>query len=67
MQITLLEWADRNFGETKPSLRTMRRWAAEGKLKPSPVKIGRTLYIQPNAEFHGMTRAELSKSLERLK
>lgn len=64
MKITLLEWASTYFGETKPSLRTMRRWVAEGKLSPPAEKIGRNLYVTPDTVFRGMSRLDLSKRLE---
>jgi predicted site-specific integrase-resolvase len=64
MKITLNEWADLTFGKIKPSLRTMRRWVSEGKLKPSAEKIGRTLYVTPETRFVGMSRGELSRLLE---
>lgn len=64
MLITLNEWAARNFGETRPSLRTMRRWVTEGKLYPSAIKVGRTLFVDSTAQYRGTSRAALSRALE---
>lgn len=65
MLITLNEWAGQTFGGTKPSVRTMRRWASEGKFHPAAKKVGRALFVESTATYKGPTRAELSKSLEK--
>lgn len=65
MKITLQEWADLHFAQTKPSVRTMRRWAAQGKLVPTAERIGRTLYVTPETSYKGRSRGELARALER--
>ncbi len=48
--ITLKQWAELNF-DPPPSLNTVRRWARDGLLSPTPTKHGRAYYIQPDARY----------------
>jgi len=54
-QIPLTEWAARHF-DPPPSIRTLRRWAREGRISPRPVLVGReyraaedAIYVPPAA------------------
>jgi len=49
MKITLTAWAARHF-ERPPVENTLRIWARQGRIVPTPIKIGRTYYVEPNAQ-----------------
>lgn len=49
--VTLEEWADDHF-RTPPSLNTLRKWAREGRIAPTPVKHGRSYYVESTAQYH---------------
>lgn len=53
MRITLRRWAYQQYGVEAPHIKTLRRWAREGKLFPAPRKDGRTYYIDQNAQYVG--------------
>lgn len=59
MLVTLQEWAKLNFAGKQPSVITMRRWAVAGKFNPRALKIGRTYYVESNAQFVGGTRNDI--------
>lgn len=47
----LESWATEKYGDDKPSVNTLRRWAREGHIYPTPTKQGRSYYVQANAEY----------------
>lgn len=47
--ITLRHWAEQTF-DPPPHPNTLRRWARLGKIQPRPRLIGRTYYLQRDAE-----------------
>jgi hypothetical protein len=49
-KITLEEWAQRKLSRP-PNKDTLRRWARDLKIYPFPEKIGRTYFVDPNAEY----------------
>jgi len=49
MKVTLTAWAARHF-EHPPVENTLRIWARQGRIVPTPIKIGRTYYVEPNAQ-----------------
>lgn len=49
MKVTLTTWAARHF-EQPPVENTLRIWARQGRIVPTPVKIGRTYYVEPTAQ-----------------
>jgi hypothetical protein len=49
--IPIAVWAEETFGEYAPPVRTIRSWIRAGKIYPSPVKIGRSYYVKPDAEY----------------
>jgi hypothetical protein len=49
-KITLDEWAKRKYSPP-PNVDTLRRWARDMKIFPFPQKVGRTYYVDPNAEY----------------
>lgn len=47
-KMTLEEWAADQF-KTPPNQNTLRKWAREGRIAPSPVKHGRSYYVESDA------------------
>lgn len=50
MKVTLEKWAEKNM-DPVPSLNTLRAWANAGLLHPPAVKMGRTWYVDEDAEY----------------
>ncbi len=50
MKITLEAWAKKEFSPP-PDIATLRRWARDGAIHPAPVKVGRTWYVERDAEY----------------
>lgn len=48
-RISLTLWAERQF-DPAPTDRTLRRWAKAGQIVPSPIKVGKTWYVEPSAQ-----------------
>lgn len=44
-------WAKEMFGDYAPPVRTIRSWIRAGKIYPPPVKIGRSYFVKPDAEY----------------
>lgn len=49
--ITLREWGDRTYGESVPTINTLRKWARTKMIAPHPKKHGREYFVRPNAQF----------------
>lgn len=49
--ITLEAWAVATYGEASPHINTLRRWARDALITPTPEKHGRTYYVSPNAHY----------------
>lgn len=49
--ITLEAWILANYGDPRPSMRTVRGWNASGNLVPAARKQGRSYYIPANARY----------------
>lgn len=47
--ITLERWAASTYGEDAPHINTLRRWARDGMIVPTPEKHGRTYFVRPDA------------------
>lgn len=47
--ITLEAWAERL--DPPPAINTLRAWARSGKFDPPAQKMGRTYYVDENAEY----------------
>jgi hypothetical protein len=61
MKIRLDEWLKREF-DPPPAIRTARLWINAGKIYPTPVKIGRSYYVEQNAVFNdGSARQSLAQ------
>jgi hypothetical protein len=51
-KITLQAWAAARF-DPVPNVKTLQRWARDGWIYPSPERIGKPYYVDPNAVFIG--------------
>lgn len=49
--ITLEAWASATYGEAAPRMNTLRRWARDALITPTPEKHGRTYYVRPDARY----------------
>jgi len=49
--ITLEAWAAATYGEASPHINTLRRWARDAMIVPTPEKHGRTYYVRPDAKY----------------
>lgn len=49
-KITLEEWARRKF-DPPPCAETRRRWVRSCRIYPLPEKVGRTYYVNADAEY----------------
>lgn len=50
MKILLSQWAKENF-KPAPSTRQLRELTKTGQIKPAPVKVGRSWYVDENAKL----------------
>lgn len=50
MKVTLEKWAEKNM-DPVPKQNTLRAWAASGLFDPPAVKMGRTWYVDEDAEY----------------
>ena len=42
-------WAQNIYGDQRPEINTLRRWARDGKITPAPQKHGRQYFVVPDA------------------
>lgn len=49
--ITLEAWAATTYGDASPHINTLRRWARDAMIVPTPEKHGRTYYVRPDAHY----------------
>jgi predicted site-specific integrase-resolvase len=49
--ITLEEWAERMFGKDRIGQSTLYKWRRDGWIVPSPIKVGRQYFVEPNAVY----------------
>lgn len=64
-KITLMAWAAKQF-DPPPVENTLRIWARTGRIVPAPMKIGRTYFVEPNAQ-HITEVARSGRLVSRLK
>lgn len=57
-RITLEAWASANFSPP-PTLPTLRAWARQQRIQPAPVKVGRTWYVEPCAQYDAAGRVSV--------
>ncbi|SEQ26285.1 Excisionase-like protein [Pseudomonas sp. NFACC02] len=56
-KMTLEEWATEQF-KTPPSMNTLRTWAREGRISPTPVKHGKRYYVDSDACYREPDKQE---------
>jgi hypothetical protein len=49
--ITLDQWAAQTYGDAAPNLNTLRRWARDARIYPTPQKHGRAYFVDPAAKY----------------
>ncbi|WP_334017588.1 excisionase [Burkholderia gladioli] len=49
--IPLHVWAEQMFSEHAPHQNTLRNWVRSGKILPAPIKVGRSYFVRPDAEY----------------
>ncbi len=50
-RIPLERWAIAVYGDDRPGIGTLRRWARGGNISPPAEKHGRTYYVAPDAKY----------------
>lgn len=50
MNIQLQDWASRHF-DPPPGIRTVRNWVRAGLIRPAPIKVGRSWYVDEDARY----------------
>lgn len=50
MKIPLCDWASKHYSPP-PSNWTLRRWAREGRIYPAPEKVGKSYYVEEDAQL----------------
>jgi hypothetical protein len=51
--MTLGRWAVLRYGESAPSVQTLRRWVRQDKIFPLPKKQGRSYFVEETAQYVG--------------
>lgn len=49
--IPLEVWASLLLGEHAPHINTLRRWVHDGRIRPQPVKIGKSWCVRKDAAY----------------
>lgn len=62
MKIRLDNWLALNFSPP-PAITTARLWIKQGKIFPTPVKIGRSYYLEESATFQSGQRPTLANRI----
>lgn len=62
--IPLSVWAEETFGEYAPHRHTLRNWVNNGKIRPVPIKIGRSYFVSPNARYIDPVAEELQRMID---
>jgi hypothetical protein len=58
--ISLRNWAQALFGEQMPHRHTLRNWVNGGKIRPMPIKMGRSYFCRPDAQYVGPNADEIN-------
>jgi predicted site-specific integrase-resolvase len=53
VKTTLEKWAAAQYGDSRPSAQTLRRWVRQGRIFPVPQKHGRTYFVEETARYVG--------------
>lgn len=59
--IPLSAWAEVVFGDRMPHRHTLRNWVNNGKIRPMPIKVGRTYFCRPDAEYVDPVADEINR------
>jgi predicted site-specific integrase-resolvase len=62
--IKLETWAQNEYGDDKPDVRTLRRWAANGNLYPPAEQHGKCWYVKPETKY---CSASTGSTLDRMR
>ncbi|QUN44755.1 hypothetical protein KEH56_24325 [Burkholderia cenocepacia] len=62
--IPLHVWAEQMFGDYAPHRHTLRNWVEKGKIRPAPVKVGRSYFVSPDAEYFDAVADEILRIVE---
>ncbi|WP_429499825.1 excisionase [Robbsia andropogonis] len=49
--VPIAKWAESVFGEHGPCRNTLRKWVSTGKIRPAPVRVGRSFFCKPDAQY----------------
>ncbi|WP_244141814.1 excisionase [Burkholderia gladioli] len=63
--IPLHVWAGQTFGEYAPHANTLRRWVRNGKILPVPIKVGRSYFVRPEAEYFDPFEQKIQRMIGR--
>ncbi|KVR46376.1 hypothetical protein WM11_31450 [Burkholderia ubonensis] len=62
--IPLHVWAEQMFGDYAPHRHTLRNWIKNGKIHPVPIKVGRSYFVSPDAEYFDAVADEIRRIVE---
>ncbi|MBR8142096.1 hypothetical protein KDW55_29050 [Burkholderia sp. AU19243] len=62
--IPLQVWAMETFGAHAPHRHTLRNWVTNGKIRPVPVKVGRSYFIRPDARYVDPVAEEIQRMID---
>lgn len=61
--IPVASWAASIFGEHCPHRNTLLNWIRNGKIRPTPRKIGRSYYCAPDATYEDPSADKIDRIL----
>ncbi|WP_321944659.1 excisionase [Burkholderia cenocepacia] len=64
--IPLSTWAELVFGEHSPHRHTLRNWINSGKIRPMPIKVGRSYFCRPDAQYVDPVADQVNREFERM-
>lgn len=62
--IPLQEWAIETFGKHAPHRHTLRNWVNSGKIRPMPIKVGRSYFVSPDARYVDPAAEEIQRMID---
>lgn len=54
--VSLTTWAQQTYQENAPCLNTLRKWARDALIQPTPQLHGRAYYVDPDARYTPATK-----------
>lgn len=64
--IPIADWAQAMFGEHMPHRHTLRNWITNGKIRPMPIKVGRSYFCRPDAQYVDPIAEKINREMERM-